>query len=615
MRQAYGFDALLAGGGNGTGQTIAIIDAYDNPRFVSSSNTASYNTSDLYKFNQQFGLPQFGTPGGPTFTKVNQSGGTSYPSGNTGWGDEIALDVEWAHALAPGANIILVEAKSAYLDDLVTGTPATRFRAATLGAVDWARNQPGVSVISMSFAGGEFSDETSDDKYFTTPANHIGVSFVAATGDTGAPAGYPAYSPNVLAVGGTTLSLSGSIYNGETGWSDSGGGVSVYESEPSYQSALSFSGRAAPDVSFDADPNSGVPVYDSYSQGSTNPWIRFGGTSVSAPCWAALLAIANQGRTQAGLGTLGSATIPDLYALPATDFHDITSGNNGNAAAPGYDLVTGLGSPVANQLAADLIGSGPTVPDLAATSDSGVSSSDNLTNITLPTFTGHAPAQSTVQILSDGVVVGSGTATGGNYSITLTTPLADGPHSISARVGFVMSPGALPIVIDTVGPQLTSQAFNYDVPRQNITFSFNESVAGELHNTDLVLTNSYGTATTIPSANIIESNPDGQTAQFTFVNYPYNALPDGIYQATLSAGAVTDAAGNPLASNIVLNFFFLNGDLNHDGRVDSADISILSVNWNSSPRTFSQGDATYDGTVNVADLLALATNYQENLFA
>src|SRR5262249_43291309 len=136
---------------------------------------------------------------------------------------EEALDVEWAHAIAPKANIILVEAYSNSTSDLLT-------------AVDYARHAPGVVAVSMSWGGGEAPTETSADSYFTTPAGHAGATFVASSGDNGAPGGYPAMSPNVLAVGGTTLALDGSDNRtSEVGWNGSGGGPSFYESEPGYQ--------------------------------------------------------------------------------------------------------------------------------------------------------------------------------------------------------------------------------------------------------------------------------------------------------------------------------------------------------------------------------------------
>ena len=156
----------------------------------------------------------------------------------------------------------------------------------------------------MSWGGGEFSSESRYDSYFTTPSGHGGVTFVASSGDSGSPVGYPAISPNVLSVGGTTLNLnSQGGYSSESGWSGSGGGISAYESQPSYQKGVvtqSTIYRTNPDVAYDADPNTGFPVYDSYNNPASSPWGQWGGTSDAAPQWAALIAIADQGRALAG---------------------------------------------------------------------------------------------------------------------------------------------------------------------------------------------------------------------------------------------------------------------------------------------------------------------------
>jgi subtilase family serine protease len=152
---------------------------------------------------------------------VAQNGTANFPATDptNGWALETALDVEWAHALAPKANILLVEASSNLMSDLLT-------------AVNYARNRPGVSAVSMSWGTGEFAGEATYDGFFTTPAGHTGVTFLASTGDDGTPGGYPAYSPNVVAVGGTTLRVNRAIsspdYVSEIGWTGSGGGVSQY---------------------------------------------------------------------------------------------------------------------------------------------------------------------------------------------------------------------------------------------------------------------------------------------------------------------------------------------------------------------------------------------------
>ncbi len=339
ISQAYGFNQITFNNGtvrgDGSGQTIAIVDAYDQPNIA----------SDLAAFDTMYGLA---AP--PSFTKVNQTGGFSYPAANSTWGLETSLDVEWAHAMAPGAKILLVESNDAYESSMMT-------------AVNYARNQPGVAVVSMSWGGGEWSGESAYDSYFTTPSGRSGVAFVASTGDSGS-AGAPSYgssSPNVLAVGGTSLSLDSlGNYSSETGWSGSGGGISAYESQPSYQRGVvtqSSTMRTVPDVAYDASPTSPFAVYDTLAYSG---WLQVAGTSAGAPQWAALLAIADQGRALAGKGALGGSTLSAIYALPASDFHDITSGSNGAySATVGYDLVTGLGTPHADLVVSALADSTP----------------------------------------------------------------------------------------------------------------------------------------------------------------------------------------------------------------------------------------------------------------
>jgi CSLREA domain-containing protein len=360
LQAAYGLNQISFSGikGDGTGQTIALVDAYDNPSFVNSSDP-NFDTSALHVFDQQFGLPD-----PPTFAKVNQTGQSSPLAPAAGfsiWGVEIALDIEWAHAMAPGASIILVEAQNDHLGAGLENLIAAAATAATLAP-----------VVSMSWSFTEFSAETNNDSIFAVP----GVTFLASTGDHGAPGSYPALSPNVVAVGGTTLQnldsngdYPGTGTNGEVGWSG-GGGVSQFEPESSYQQSVQNTGfRTIPDISADADPNTGVPVYDPYNFGTTTPWGDLGGTSLSSPLMAGMVAIADQGRVQKGGETFGSnALLTALYGLEISkpnDFHDVLSGNNGNAAGPGYDLVTGIGSPNGSQLVPDLGATVPTSPLVA----------------------------------------------------------------------------------------------------------------------------------------------------------------------------------------------------------------------------------------------------------
>jgi hypothetical protein len=357
VRGAYGVNNIRFGGtlGTGAGVTIAIVDAFDNPNIQ----------GDLATFDAAFGLP---AP--PSFQVLNQSGqATPLPpvdmTGN--WEIEEALDVEWVHAMAPQASLILFEADN----------PGTLFTAE-----DTARRFAGVSVISNSWGGPESPTDIFNDFIFTTPSGHIPVTFLAAAGDSGAfgsdgsttiTPDYPASSPNVVSVGGTALTVdTNNNYVNETGWGNGdqsgllgggGGGISGIESQPAYQarfvSAFSTTNRTYPDVAALADPATGAAVYDSTTLGAGTGWVPggVGGTSLACPLWAGFVGIANQGRLAENNLTLdGQEVLTRLYQLPGEDYHDITSGNNGFAAGTGYDLVTGIGTPVTNLLVPDLCG-------------------------------------------------------------------------------------------------------------------------------------------------------------------------------------------------------------------------------------------------------------------
>jgi hypothetical protein len=457
IRQAYGIGSISLGGvtGDGTGQTIAIIDAHDDPSITTDFSGSTQN--DLYKFDQQFSLPQFNSGSGtPTFTKTeltNVIPGSTYgnlPTADSGWAQEIALDVEWAHAIAPEANIVLFEAYDSTFGNI-------------LNAVQTADGTSGVDVVSMSLAFDEqalvsagASLSSVDSTYFAT----AGISYTAAAGDsgqgdTGISAAYPASSPNVISVGGTSLTLSGGTWSSEKTWNSSGpatfvsanatgGGISSNETRPFYQSLYGASGssyRALPDVSFDADPNTGVAVYDSYNGGVLTPWYEIGGTSVGAPAWAGLVSIADQLRPS-GVGSLSGAsqTLPALYsAAESGQYHDITSGNNtiynsngtvahsGYSATLGYDDATGVGTPIANavveSLAQSLVirdttGAGATITLGSGSTSVTVNGSTNTysTSLTMIDFYGSTSSDA-LTVKTDGTAAVNGIA---NSAGTLT---------------------------------------------------------------------------------------------------------------------------------------------------------------------------------------------------
>ncbi|MGP0070146.1 MAG: S8 family serine peptidase [Isosphaeraceae bacterium] len=400
VKAAYGVNQVTFNGsvsGNGAGQTIAIVDAYDDPNIA----------SDLAKFDSQYGLS---APA--SFTQYVQSG---LQADNAAWALETALDVEWAHAIAPAASIDLIEAAPDTTD--------------LFGAVGLASSLPGVSVVSMSFGLGEFPGETAYDGVFTTPSGHDGVAFVASSGDSST-VQYPSSSPNVLAVGGTTLNANGNgSYISETAWNGTGGGTSAYEP-----------GRTTPDVAWDANPSTGVAVYDSVGTGNT-PWQVVGGTSVGAPSWSGLIAIADQGLAMAGRGPLTNAQLSANLDSSASrsDFNAIVGGNSG------------LGSPRANLL----------IPALVAGVGSGavpISSSGGHSHIAIPV----APQDDYPISPPSTTTTGSGSSstTGSSSSIAPLTPTILAAYSFRGRQTIVVIVVPQPLVanLGPSGTPVTTQA-------------------------------------------------------------------------------------------------------------------------------------------------------------
>ena len=317
IRHAYGFDTLST---TGAGQTIAIEDSCGSPHIQ----------SDLNVFCKQFGLPT------TTIQIVYPAGKpSSYDPYGPSWASETSLDVEWAHAIAPGAKLLL-----AVDNDAQSLSPG-------LACIDYAAAH--AAQVSISWGYGEWNGQTSYDFHFNKP----GVTFCAATGDSGGAATWPATNPNVVAVGGTHLSVdSAGNRLGESAWQDSSGGRSRFESEPYWQQGWQSSGwREAPDVSADAALTPGVALYDSVPDEGYVGWQTVGGTSVATPLWAALFALANSLRAShlngapPALYTLGNPSQLSSY------FFDITTGANRRYSTTyGYDLVTGLGTPRASAL-------------------------------------------------------------------------------------------------------------------------------------------------------------------------------------------------------------------------------------------------------------------------
>jgi subtilase family serine protease len=367
MRTAYGLLPLLQKGSTGQGQTIVDIVSFGSPTLQ----------QDIDTFDRQFGLPPI---------TIQQISPLNVPvsdprNDRAGWADETTLDVEIMHALAPGANIVVLISPVAETEGTI-GLP--EFRQLIQYSLDHKLGK----IISLSWGASEATLQDAAgraeiqkwDALFKQATTQDGVTFLASSGDNGstdftdlqgsklattATSSFPNDDPWVISVGGTSLHRVGNAFN-ESAWSSSGGGFSKFYPAPSYQQTLPASvqslmqnRRGVPDVAGNADPNTGLAMYEHGS------WSTAGGTSASAPMWAALVAIADQMAGHA-IGFVN----PALYKIAASaryqqDFHDITIGNNsvdsqgvqiaGYNAVPGWDAITGLGSPNAVNLLPDII--------------------------------------------------------------------------------------------------------------------------------------------------------------------------------------------------------------------------------------------------------------------
>ncbi|MGH2896185.1 MAG: S53 family peptidase [Solirubrobacteraceae bacterium] len=328
IQSAYKLSGLDA-----SGRTVALVDAYDDPNAAADLNT----------FRSAYGLPACTTANG-CFEKVNQNGAASpLPSGDYGWAEEESLDLDAVSSACPTCHILLVEANSASTSALSK-------------AENSAAKAAGVAAISNSYGGSEASSETSTDSSY----NHPGVAITVSSGDDGYGVEYPAASRFVTAVGGTTLTQASNARGWtESAWSGAGSGCSSFEAKPAWQTDTGCANRTVADVSADADPNSGLGVYDTYNNcGSSSTcdtlieegiaegldgWAQVGGTSLSSPLIASVYALA---------GNTASITNGSYPYSHTSSLFDVTSGSNGTCggsylctAGPGYDGPTGLGTP------------------------------------------------------------------------------------------------------------------------------------------------------------------------------------------------------------------------------------------------------------------------------
>jgi outer membrane protein assembly factor BamB len=551
IKSVYGFPTS---GTAGTGQTIAIVDAYDDP-------TAE---QDLATFSAQFGLPSCTTANG-CFAKVDQTGGTSYPAADQGWALEISLDVQWAHAVAPGAKILLVEAASNNFADL-------------FAAVGYAKAH--AQYVSNSWGAAEFSGETLYDGTFVQK----GVSFFVSAGDNALPAEYPSSSPNVVSVGGTRLTFNpdGSLAS-ETGWSLGGGGCSTFEAATPAQSGFGQYGqagcggsRATPDVALDADPDSGVAVYDSTPYFGQTGWFTVGGTSASSPMWAARAA--DSGAVVDAAYVYGSAIA----------FRDITSGNNGAPCLTGYDLCSGRGSWIAQ--------SAPAAPSISS----------------IGPLSG--PVGTTVRIDGSGFTGATAVAFAGTPASF--TVVADG--RIDATVPAGATDGAISVTTPA-GSATSASSFTVTQPEAGLAVAYQIGTGHTGFQTDPTLTTPFAQRWTVSLQGAV-SYPliaDGKVFVTAANPSSYGSVLYALDQATGSVVWSEPIAGTYFFSASAYD----NGQVfvvDYDGLLHAFDAGTGALNWSNqlpgqwaftSPPTAAKGvvyvgGAGYGGTLYAVDELS-----------
>ncbi|MBV8037210.1 S53 family peptidase [Roseateles sp.] len=444
IRAAYGQPALPASMTGlsaaqaaqlGAGQTIYLINAKHDPNIA----------AELATFNAKFGLPAcssrtLAATASLPLAAASASGcelviaysttagalAAAAPAYDSGWATEIALDVQWAHATAPLARLVLIEAPDAGVGSLSNAVALA--------------NKMGPGVVSMSFGAPEGNWTASYDGSFST----AGMSYLAATGDNGAAVSWPSVSTKVVAVGGTTLTYSGSGARSETTWSGTGGGTSAYVALPSYQSGTigGYARRAVADVAFNADPYSGQYVALIAPGATTTRWVSAGGTSLATPQWAGLLAVANAMRVASSKSLLGqphAALYLQIGAVPtqyASAFKDVVSGSNGSCAGctakVGYDTPTGWGTPNVGALLTSLSGAttvsgGGSTPGTAASRPALTTTS--LSGVAGKAFSGNisysAPGATSLSITISGAPSGMGfSASSSGLAVNWANPVA-----------------------------------------------------------------------------------------------------------------------------------------------------------------------------------------------
>lgn len=567
IRAAYGLPALPAAGTTlsasqaallGAGQTIYIVDALHNPNVA----------TELAAFNTKFGLPgctakamatsaslPLATASGSacelSVVYANASGGmnASAPAFDAGWATEISLDVQWAHATAPLARIILIEVPDPTLNSL-------------LGGIKLA-NAMGPGVVSMSFGSTEGSWTASVDAVFSSSK----MTYLAAAGDSGAAVSWPAVSPNVVAVGGTTLTYGGTGARSEVSWSKTGGGASAYTLAPGYQTNAvpgmgTVTRRNVPDVAFNADPTTGQYVAVMTPGSSAVNWISAGGTSLSTPQWAGLVAVANAVRALSSKAVLGAphavvygqiATVPGTYA---SSFADITKGSNGACstctARTGYDPLTGLGTPNASDLLNALTGAStpvaaPVVTPASISGAVGTALSFTVSVVAPNTVTYTLSGAPSGMAISTAGVVTWATPVAGSYAVTVTAK--DSKTGLSGQGVYtvtVAAPQAPTVGTATVsGKPGVALSFSVAFTAPNpVTYTLSGAPAGMAINSAGVISWANPVLGTYAVTVTAKDTKTGLTGQGVYTVKIVTAGP------VITAPAITGVAGKPLSGTI-----------------------------------------------------------------
>jgi len=503
LQSAYNLSSASSSAGGG--ETIAIVDAYDDPNAE----------ADMGAYRSHYGLPPCTTANG-CFRKVDQAGGTNYPSGNTSWAQEISLDLDMASAICPNCHVKLVEAASNSFANLATAVD----EAAALGATQ----------ISNSYGGREYSSEVTAQSHY----NHPGIDITVSSGDNGYGVEFPASSQYVTAVGGTSLVRASNARGwSETVWSGAGSGCSAYVSKPSWQTDTGCAMRTVADVSADADPNTGVAVYDTYGYGG---WLEFGGTSVASPIIAGVDALAG--------GRAHTATPYGSYPYSnAGAFYDITSGSNGSCggsylctAVLGYDGPTGIGTP--NGIGAPVAPSPPV--NVSSPTISGTPTQNQTLTANPGTWTGSPTPTYTYRwnrCPQGGTCASISGATGSTYTLTS----ADVGQNITVTVTATNASGATSTDSAPVGPVASAPAADFLLSASPSSQSIKRG-----HSTSYTVTitplNGFNSAVALTVAGLpagaqASFNPSSTTSSSTLTVSTGRTTPSNTYTLTITGTA------------------------------------------------------------------------------